>query len=421
MAEIEIPGRSPAAPAGQFTAYLTAHGAWFLAFGLQLVLFPYLVRIVLEESEARFGLAQMSLQLPTTLLILFGGALADRTDPRRVMIVCGALTIAAFLSLGAAVAGGGLTYGLMIAYALSIGALGAFANPARDSLLSRAAPSATPAGIQKAVSMATLVQFGAQIGGMALAAAVPLTGVAPMLFGQAALMAVALAAAMRIAPGAPAARPQTAGVVGRLARDLAEGFVTVGRSSVIGPVMICALGMGVCFMGAFFVLLPLIVESHFAGSEDRAQIATALAVFSLCFWVGSMLSAMALVRLGTPANKGVAYLTALATGSCVLLLCALPAPFWLLCGLNFVWGLGGGVAMTLGRGIVQGHAPPDQRARVLAIFTLATMGGGPIGAVAYGVLAGEIGARTAILIPGGLMLAVVATVALRSRLRELRD
>ncbi len=42
------------APTG-FPAYLFAHGAWFLAFGVQVVLFPYLVRVVLQENEVRFG------------------------------------------------------------------------------------------------------------------------------------------------------------------------------------------------------------------------------------------------------------------------------------------------------------------------------------------------------------------------------
>jgi MFS family permease len=96
-------------------------------------------------------------------------------------------------------------------------------------------------------------------------------------------------------------------------------------------------------------------------------------------------------------------------------------PFWLLCGLNFVWGLGGGVAMTLGRGLVQRYAPPDKVARILSIFTLGTMGGAPAGAVLYGVLAHAIGPHAAILFPGLGMLVIVGAVTMFSQLWRLYE
>jgi MFS family permease len=177
-------------------------------------------------------------------------------------------------------------------------------------------------------------------------------------------------------------------------------------------------------MGAFSVLLPLIVESYFprdlAGSA-QARIATALGVFSITFWIGSILSTIVLIRFGDLQRKGRVYLAALFSGACVLILCSLPMPFWLLCALNFVWGLGGGVAMTLGRGLVQQYAPPDKVARILSIFTLGNMGGAPAGAVLYGVLAHAIGPRAAILIPGLAMLVIVTAVALRSQLWRLGE
>jgi MFS family permease len=177
-------------------------------------------------------------------------------------------------------------------------------------------------------------------------------------------------------------------------------------------------------MGAFAVLLPLIVQDYFpadlAGAE-RTRIATALGVFSLTFWIGSILSTFILIRVGHVRRKGRLYLAALFSGSTVLVLCSLPMPFWLLCGLNFIWGLGGGVAMTLGRGLVQTYSPPDKVARILSIFTLGNMGAAPAGAVLYGVLAHAIGPRAAILFPGLGMLLVVGAVALRSQLWSLAE
>jgi hypothetical protein len=46
------------------------------------------------------------------------------------------------------------------------------------------------------------------------------------------------------------------------------------------------------------------------------------------------------------------------------------------------------------------------------------MGGGPIGAVAYGMLAEAVGPRPALLAPAILMMLIVGTIAARSRLAQ---
>ncbi len=408
-----------AADRASFAAYLFTHAAWFLAFGLQMVLFPYLVRVVLGEDEVRFGFAQMSMQLPTTLLILIGGFVADRVDQRRALIAACCIAIATFLALGAFVATGQLTYGLVITYALTVGTLSAFAMPVRDALLSHVAPGQGPGAIQRAVGFASLAQFGAQLVGMALATLTPLIGVTALLFGQAGLMAAAAFSAGRIAPHEAQRKPApSGGPLLFMAREIRDGLSAAIASPVIGPITLCALGMGVCFMGAFAVILPLIVQTYVQGGAHGAY-AASLAIFSFCFWGGTMLSTIAIVRMPAMHRRGLIYLVALVSGSFVLALCALPVPFPVLCAINAVWGVGGGVAMTLGRGLVQQAAPPAMRARVLSIFALCTMGGGPIGAVAYGYLARAWGAHLAVLFPAGLMLIIAASMAIFSRLRTI--
>jgi MFS family permease len=404
----------------QFGAYLFTNGAWFLAFGVQVVLFPYLVRVVLGESEVRFGYAQMALQLPTALFILLGGFVADRVDGKRLVIAACWLAVGTFALLGAAVISGALTYELIIAYAVVVGVMSAFATPARDALLSLMAPEPSVHGVQRAVSMALLSQFGGQLIGMAFAAGAAVIGVGALLIGQAGLMALAAVSAARFRPRPRehAAKKSAGNPIVHIGREIGSGFAAAFSSRAIAPVMICSMAMGACFMGAFFVLLPLIVQSYFP-PDARAEVAGALGVFSLCFWTGSIVSAFALMRFGPLQQRGLTYLAALTTGSIVLIVCSIPAPFWVLCTLNFVWGLGGGVAMTLGRGIVQEHAPAAARARILSIFTLTLMATGPLGAVAYGYLAHAIGPHAAILVPGFGMLTIVTGVYLFTDLRRL--
>jgi MFS family permease len=411
------------APPTRFAAYLFTHGAWFLAFGVQLVLFPYLLRVVLKQDEVHFGIAQMCLQLPTTLFILIGGFVADRIPPRRIVAISCALSVVTFAALGGMVISGKLTYGLIIFYALSVGTIGAFAIPARDSLLSLVAPGGDGVSVHRAVTFASLAQFGAQILGMAYATAAPFLGVGPMLLSLSLLMVLAALAAVSLRPR-PANRPPRGDghLLQRMAADIGGGIQAAFSSPIIAPVVLCAMFIGICFMGSFFVLLPLIVQSYFPPNDpDPTHIATALAQFSLCFWVGSMISAIALTRFGHIRRKGLVYMASLCCGGTVLVLCSIDMPFLMLCVLNFVWGLGGGVAMTLGRGIVQQHAPAESRGRILSVFTLGLMGGGPLGALAYGFLAKAIGPHAAIMVPGLLMLTLVAGVFFLSPLRHLSE
>ena len=116
-------------------AYFVATGSWFLAFGLQSVLFAYLVTLVLHESAERVGFAQMAYLIPGTLLMLLGGSVADHFGGRRIAII-GQL-LAALMAAGLALTMWltELTYPLFILFAISMGCAQAILTPARDGLL----------------------------------------------------------------------------------------------------------------------------------------------------------------------------------------------------------------------------------------------------------------------------------------------
>ena len=77
------------------------------------------------------------------------------------------------------------------------------------------------------------------------------------------------------------------------------------------------------------------------------------------------------------------------------------------------WGLCGGVAMSMSRSILQERAPASHQSRVMAAFSLATVGGTPVGALITGLAVGAVGVRWATLMPvlgvAGITLAVLAT------------
>lgn len=385
-----------------FRWYLTGIASWFASTGMQNIVFTWLVTVVLHEPPARVGIAQMALMAPAIFLMLFGGAVADRADCRRLLIRGHFVAALPPLLLGVAVAQGWTTYGVLIAYALAGGVAGAFVIPARDAMLVRVAAG----GLGRAVAVMTAVQFGAQLVGIAAAGSAGTIGAPALLFLQAAVLAFGGLAATRL-PAAPPI-PETASR-SRLGA-MRDGLRAAAASPILAPVLIANLAVGVLYVGAFFVILPLIVRDAYGGGSAE------LSLLSLGFWGGTIGSTLVQIRLGTVRRPGRAIVIAIALGAAVLAAMAVPGPFGVLVALCVVWGLGAGVVMTQARTLVQAAAPETHRARILSLFQLGLMGGAPIGALLLGYVAGFTGPRGAVVYPAGCMLLVLAVLLSRSRL-----
>jgi len=389
-------------PARAFPWYLAGIVSWFASFGMQIIVFPWLVTVVLHEPPARVGIAQMSLMAPSILFMLLGGAVADRADCRRLLIRGHLLVALPPLLLGLAIARGWLAYGGLIAYGLAVGTLGAFVIPARDAILTRVAG----AGLGRAVAVMTATQFAAQLCGIAAGAAAGAVGAPTLLTVQAALLALGGLAAGRLPAAPPAVH---APGQSRLAA-MRDGLRAAVRSDLIWPVLVANLAVGVLYVGTFLVLLPLIVRDGYAGGSVE------LSLVSFGFWGGTIAATLAQIRLGALRRPGRAIMVALALGAGVLAAMAWPGPFPVFLFLCLVWGLGAGVVMTQGRTIVQAAAPETHRARILSLFQLGLMGGAPLGALLIGYLAAFTGPRGAAVYPAGCMLLVLAGLLARSRL-----
>jgi len=75
----------------------------------------------------------------------------------------------------------------------------------------------------------------------------------------------------------------------------------------------------------------------------------------------------------------------------ILSIAAIGLPFWGYLLILFLWGISGGVGLSMGRTIMQEEAPESHRARVMSVFSLANLGGMPIGAVLLGYCASGLG------------------------------
>jgi MFS family permease len=189
-----------------------------------------------------------------------------------------------------------------------------------------------------------------------------------------------------------------------------EGLRVVVSSPSIFPIVLAISGVGLFYVGAFLVVVPLLVRDVYAGG------AVELAIVNFCFWGGTVAATLAQVRRRPIDRPGRAILLTLTLGDVILVAMALPATFWTLAGLNALWGVGAGITMTQARTIAQLAAPAPQRARVLAVFQFGMLGGSALGAVLMGYLVGAVGPRSAPIYPALAMAVVLAWLAARSGL-----
>ena len=106
-----------------FPIYLVGLASWFVPLGIQMVLFPWLVAVVLHMDAFAVGVAQAALMAPSLLFLPLGGLVADRGNPRRLQVRYHMLLCRAPLVLAVVLMEGGLSYPLLIAYGLAAGSI----------------------------------------------------------------------------------------------------------------------------------------------------------------------------------------------------------------------------------------------------------------------------------------------------------
>ena len=380
--------------------YLGGQASWFVSLGIQFVIFPFLVTQVLHEPAARVGIAQMSLMAPALLFMLLGGTVADHGDARRILIRVHFLSALPPLVLAGIYLSGNLTYASLIVFALTMGTLSAFAIPARDSALTRVAET----GIQQAVTLAMGVQMGSQLVGMLIAALAALTGTPALLIFQAAIMLTGLFASLKLTPLPPTNAVSTES---RFAQ-IVDGIKTAAAVPIVATVIGLNFAVGLFYVGSFLVVLPLMIRDIYLTSA--AEFTVKFAITNICFWGGTIVVNMALLRIGHIGHRGRTMMGSLTSGLIILALFHFPMPFWMICVLVFWWGMGAGTTMTMGRTIVQIAAPESHRARVLAAYQLGFSGGAPIGALTMGLLVGWLGIFDAVLVPATIMVGILAAL-----------
>ncbi|MGE4605864.1 MAG: MFS transporter [Myxococcota bacterium] len=380
-------------------------GSGFGAIGMQSLLFSWLIVGELRASPEWVGIAQAASALPQLALLMAGGAVADRVEPRRMLAAMHVMAAIPPLALAAVVLTGSLSIASVIGYGVAFGAINAFLMPPRDTLLSRVAG----ANMVRAVTAMTMVQFSSQIVGTLVAGTTEWVGSVPILTMQAVILVAGAFFALRLPqpektfdrPGSgPAATPNRTGGWFQATAGLRE----VWHNPALFAMLLLVSSVGVLFIGPFLVVFPILVRDFYQGGAQDLSLVLTL------FPVGAIAGSLALRAQGAIRLKVRATMLALLVASVLLgMIGAAPTwPLYLL--LTLCWGLTGSVFINLSRSVFQEQASTENRARVLAVYQLGVMGGAPIGSLLSGFASESIGPHTTLFLASGVMFAIVATI-----------
>ena len=366
--------------------------------GIQTVLLPWLIVVEMQETGARLGLAQFALQLPAIVLILAGGLLADRFDRAKILWVCHGLAALPALLLAYVIYSQALSFQMVVIYALAMGSVTAFAQPARDGMLNQIASD----DLQKGVTIAMGLTFGGQVIGFLMGGAAESVGAVSLLIIQAIVMAFGMFFAFKLMPMSRLAGETAALSASSGARSaILDGLRLVFTSNLMRPVIFLVFCMSLFYGGAYMVLVPVVArEVYSAGAAEIAQCFVA-------FVGGTILVTGLLVKIGGLSNPLMALQLALLGGGLCLILASMVNQFEYFLGALALWGMFGAVAMSMSRTLIQQAAPEAYRSRVLAIFSLANMGGMPLGAVLLGALSVSMGGEFALWVAAASMAGVL--------------
>ncbi len=381
-----------------FQYYLSALGSSAVAMGLQVVIFPWLVVGVLDEPADRVGLAQMAVMLPNLLLILVGGALSDNRHLGTYVSRLYLLYIIPFGVMLIAVFGGYLSYQLLIFFGIGYGAITAFIQPARESLLVQVCTD----DLQQSVAKSTFVQFGAQGVGFMLVGMFDVIGLPALLVIQ---MAMFVIASVLIRLSQPAGEGLTAGR-NKSRQSIWSGLREVWQHPTLLPLMMTVGATGFIGFGAYLVAMPLMArEVYQAGAGFYAGM-------QLSFAVGVLAANLIYMRLsGGFKRPGRVLLMSLFCRGLIMIALGFHVPAYALFPLVVLWGMFAGIAISLGRIMTYSEAPESHRSRIVSVYQLALLGTAPLGAWLSGEMITRWGVLNVFVILGiGILAAAVLGV-----------
>jgi MFS family permease len=383
------------------TISLLGDGIYFVAIAWQVY--------ALSNAPTALSVVGVAWTLPTVVFILLGGALSDRLERRRLLLISNLVEALAIATIGVLSVTGALQLWMLFVLVAIYGAAEAFFIPAFDALVPTLVPGemfTAASALDQFVRPLAVQLIGPALGGLLVA--VTGSGTAFLVDAATFLAAVALVAAMRRAAGrASGAGRSVRATVG----EIADGFRFVRANPWLWGALLGASLSLLAFYGPFQVLLPYLVKNrlHSGGATFGAIRAAS--------GVGAITSALMIARSGLPRRFITFMFTAWALQSVLLVGFALAGGSWTFVLISLLSGSLSAGANVIWGSLMMRLVPDELRGRVSSFDWLVSISLIPLSFAITGPIAQAAGARTTLLIAGCLggaaMIAFLAVPGVR--------
>jgi MFS family permease len=363
-----------------------------------LVALPYQLYI---ETRSAFlvGLLGAVELGPLVVMSLVGGAVADRSDRRRLLLLtqigvvtgAGGLAVAAFL--------GDPWLGTLYLLGALLAGFNAMQNAARSAIVPNLVTD------REMLPPALAMNYG--LGTLSTVIGPGLGGILIGVFGVQAAYTIdacsCLAVVFTVLPIAPQPAPALQAVHETLRRSIAEGLRYVrGNRALVGSFSIDLVAMTFGMPRALFAVLAVSVFHAGAGGTGVLYASVA---------VGATVSALLAGWIKHARRLGVIAIWAVAVWGVAIALAGLMSSLWLAAMMLAVAGAADSVSAVCRSTINQSVTPDAMRGRMSSVYGLVVTGGPRLGDIESGTVAGAAGVRFSIVSGGLVCLLGVAVIS----------
>ena len=376
----------------------SAIGTW-----MQIVAQALLVLEISHGSALALGAVSLAQALAFFAFALFGGAVADRVDKRRLLLTTQTLCMAFAALLGVLTVLHVVQVWMVVVLAFLQGSALSFDQPTRAALVPELVPKDE---LLNALSLQSIVFTGSSTIGPALAGlSMAAIGYAGNFFANAVSYVAVLAALLAIRPrsaGGPARTPNP--------RAIQDGLAAV-RADAVLPWLLVVYG-ALLFLGPSpALLLPVM------GTKVLHLDSVRLGILFAASGAGTVLGGLGLASLHDPRRKSLIVLTAALLWALALGGFAASRSFAPSLAALLVLGVSQvGVAATTIT-LLQTRVPRSMSGRVMSLNTLLIMGVRPLGDFVAATVIGRIGAPFTAMASAALVGVIAVAVASRRAVR----
>jgi MFS family permease len=348
----------------------------------------------LTHSASELGLVLAAGGIPSLLLGPWGGAVADRVDLRKLLVLTQTLFCLLAALLWCLAAAGEASVAAVVAISVAGGVVQIADSPARQAFFSRLVG---PDDLSSAVSLNGVVVNSARVVGPALAGVLIVTVGTTVCFGLNALSYLAVIAALLVIRPVRAGAPVPPG-----RRGVREGLrYAAGRQQLWLPLLMMLLVGLLAFN--FAVILPVFARDTFRGTGGTYGLLTTM------LSIGAVIGSFSVSLVRHPRRPYLLF-TALAFGVTLALTAAAPDVTVASIAL-LVTGVAAFCFVTLCSTTLQLHSSSAFRGRVMALWVFVYLGTTPIGSILTGWITAAGGPRVALLVGSGACVGAAVLAA----------